>query len=308
MSGSHYHCIHFGFHPHKKTPSSKRGWILLTALACCLLLAFHLFPGPVLPVGAGADGEEEGIFLPVAMYHSILKDQSRAGKFIVSPETLEQDFKWLKDHGYTAVLPRDLIEYVYQNKPLPDQPVMITFDDGYYNNALYALPLLEKYDMKAVISVVGEYLETASASGDRNPAYAYLNWTDLQELDATGRIEIASHTYKMHNTTPERKGCGINPGENEEEYREILSADVSTLQLLLQENAGLEPVTFTYPFGNTCRESVPVLREMGFLCTLNCYEAPNYITQSPGTLIGINRYNRPAGESTDAFMRRMTKK
>ncbi len=70
---------------------------------------------------------------------------------------------------------------------------------------------------------------------------------------------------------------------------------------------GTSPVVFTYPFGAVSRESLPVLRDCGFLMTLTCRELPNYITRDPNCLYGIGRYNRSGLTSTEAFMERLTK-
>ena len=63
----------------------------------------------------------------------------------------------------------DLIRYVDQGTPLPEKPVMLTFDDGHYNYISYLLPLLEEYDMKAVVSVVGEFADTYTETRTPTP-------------------------------------------------------------------------------------------------------------------------------------------
>ena len=68
----------------------------------------------------------------------------------VSVQKLESDFKWLTDNGYTAILPRDLLTI----DTVQPKTVIITFDDGYYDNYLYMYPLLEKYGLKAEINVI----------------------------------------------------------------------------------------------------------------------------------------------------------
>ena len=79
-------------------------------IVCCLCAGLfiagfsRLFPAQ----------EEEGIRLPVLMYHSILKDPKRAGKYVVSPDTLKGDLQYLKERGYTTVVVEDLIRYVDQ--------------------------------------------------------------------------------------------------------------------------------------------------------------------------------------------------
>ena len=60
-----------------------------------------------------ADKElEQGIQLPIIMYHGILKDTKRQGKYVISPELLESDMKYLKENGYTPVFMQDVIDYV----------------------------------------------------------------------------------------------------------------------------------------------------------------------------------------------------
>ena len=246
---------------------------------------------------------EERVFLPVIMYHSILSEPSRQGDYVVSPEVLEADLKYLHDNGYETVLVKDLAAYIERDIPLPEKPVMITLDDGYYNNVTYLMPLLEKYDMQAIISVVGSYTERFSQADEHQPAYSHLTWQDISELAATGRIEIGNHSYDIHSANS-RKGCKKLANESEEEYYNILYEDVNRLQTELYEKAGVRSVTFAYPYGYICDESEDVLRDCGIICTLNCYEKPNYITKDIGCLYDMNRYNRPSGISTEAFMKR----
>lgn len=44
--------------------------------------------------------KEEGIKLPIIMYHSLLKEQARSGKYTISPEILKQDLEYIKNNGY----------------------------------------------------------------------------------------------------------------------------------------------------------------------------------------------------------------
>lgn len=253
-----------------------------------------------IPKSVQTDAEPSGVFMPVIMYHSILIEPARQGSYVVSPEQLENDLKWLSDNGWTAVLTDDLIAYTDNGGELPEKPVMITFDDGFYNNMTYALPLLEKYDMKAVISPVGEYCRKSSDSGDINPAYSYLTWDEINELEDSGRIEIGCHTWDMHDTSP-RKGCMKKWGESANEYSSALTADITLFNDTIREKCGIETKLFAYPYGYISKESVPVLKSMGFRVTLNCFEKPNYITRDPDCLYSLNRYNRPAYISSEDF-------
>ena len=252
---------------------------------------------------SSADSEEEAVFLPVIMYHSICDNGPQ--EYIVTPQQLESDLQWLSSHGYTAVSAKQVCDYTHGNGCLPPKPVMITADDGHYNNLSQLLPLLEKYDMCAVISIVGSYTDVYAESDPHQDSYSYLTWDDINTLTASGRIEIGSHTYDMHSLSGGRKGCAKLSCETAEEYRSILRKDLSKLQNEISRHTGQSPVVFAYPFGAVSRESLPVIRELGFSMTLTCREGPNYIVHDPQCLYGIFRYNRSGLYSTEEFMRKL---
>ena len=216
----------------------KQTWKRITmglAAACALAAATVHFA-----VGHAAEAQKEGVLVPILMYHSILKDPKRAGMHVLSPDTLEQDLRYLKDHGYTTVSIQQLIDAVYQDAPLPDKPVVLTFDDGYLNNLTYVLPLLEKYDMKATISIVGAYTEQAEREDDENPNYAYLKKQRIAEMAQSGRFEIGVHSYDMHGQKT-RKGSAKNKGESTGQYQAVFRADTEQCVALLAE-CGVECV------------------------------------------------------------------
>ncbi len=249
-------------------------------------------------------GDKSGIPVPIIMYHSILKDTSRSGKYVVTPGTLENDMKYLKEHGYETITVSELIDYVKNGTPIPSKPVMLTFDDGYLNNQTYLLPLLEKYDMSAVISVVGEYVDRFTKNPDTSPNYAHLTWNDICTLVESGRIEIQNHSYNMHSLA-ERRGSMKKSTETMGQYREKFIEDTMRNQDALLENCGIEPNTYTYPYGHITSESVTFLKELGFEAALTCYEYINYIDGDAEKLMHLGRFNRASGISTESFMERV---
>ena len=251
---------------------------------------------------SAADSPVNGIFLPVLMYHSIAEIPE--APYCVTPQTLEADLCYLQEHGYETVSPEELIAYTEGTGELPEKPVMLTFDDGLYNNFSLALPLLETYDMCAVISVVGIFTDVYAPDAPHNDVYSYLTWKDLEKLNDSPNITLGSHTYNMHENG-ERKGCAKTGQETEEQYHDALYADLSLLQTRFQEELHIQPEVFAYPYGFVCAESKPVLADLGFRITLTCLEKPNLITRDPSCLYGINRYNRPGNCSTAEIMARV---
>ena len=274
---------------------------------CALILfAFALFclsagANQILP--ASLEGQS-GVEVPILMYHSVLKDPARSGRYTITPQTVREDLNYLKQLGYETVTVQDLIDYVYHEQPLPDKPVMITLDDGHYNNLTYVLPILEELDMKAVISIVGEYTEQFSQQVDENANYAYLSWDNINELKKTGRFEFQNHTYHMHSNT-DRKGSKRKSGESEAEYRAAFEQDVMKLQQVMQEKCGIKPTCFTYPFGGIELKTREYLKEMGFLASFSCDERVSVISSNPDSLFELGRFNRPSGISTEQFIQKV---
>ena len=243
---------------------------------------------------------EDGVRLPVIMYHSLLKDPSQAGDYVLSPEVLARDLDWLQAHGYETVTVRDLIAYTKGGGELPEKPVMLTFDDGHFNNYLYALPLLQERGMRAVISVIGAETARFTESGQENAYWSYLSAERLREMDESGVFEIQNHSYDLHALAP-RRGCLRRTGEDEGDYRELLTADTEQAQRLLIESGVPTPTCYTYPFGAYSEESEEILRGLGFFCTLSCSEGVNTVTRDPESLYLLRRYNRPSGISSGRF-------
>ena len=266
----------------------------------CVLLGLLVAAG-CMPFHAAA--AQEGVALPILMYHSVLKDPKRTGLYVVTPDRLREDLLYLKAKGYSTVTAADLMAYV-QGGTLPEKPVMITFDDGHYNNLTYALPLLQELDMKAVVSVVGRYTKEYSDHPDPNPNYAYLSWADVSALADSGHVEIGSHSFDMHRQSP-RMGSDRMRGEDEASYRAAFLADTRRLQDMLEEKCGFSPIVYAYPFGAVGRGTADMLRELGFACSLTCREKVNRIRRDPDSLFSLGRFNRPGDMTTEAFMEKL---
>ncbi len=270
--------------------------VLTLAVLLLLISLFETTQAAYMP----SDG---GKTLHIIMYHSILKDPARTGKYVVTPAQLRTDFEYLRKHGYTSVLPRDLVKYAKGEADLPEKCVMLTFDDGYYNNLLYLLPLLEEYSFNALISVVGKFTRLYTDSGDKNPNYAHLSYDDIRLLDASGKIEIGNHTYDMHKLEPIR-GSGRKKGESDAQYDKRLSGDLMKLQKELENNGITVPVCYTYPFGIIGSGSLSTVKKCGFSVSLSCSEKSNTITRDPESLWLLGRYNRSGLVNTESFMKK----
>ncbi len=274
--------------------------VLVTAL-----LSAAIGLGAVFTVSAMTAGET--VRVPVVMYHAVLKDQARHGKYVVSPSEFENDLLYLKKNGYTTVLVQDLIDYAKHGGQLPEKPILLTFDDGYYNNYLYAYSIAQKYQCKFVISPVIRWTEHYSETGECNAYYTHANWDQLKEMTDSGLVEIQNHSYNLHQSQGGRVGAEKLAGESASQYRALLTADLTKAQEALAEHLGIRPTAFVYPFGAISRESPEIVREMGFEATMTCRERVNEIRRDEESLYNLGRFLRPSGVSSQAFFQKLEK-
>lgn len=120
--------------------------------------------------------------VPVLMYHSI--GTSKLNPYVVSPDRLNMDMKYLKDNGFTTLSTDELYDFMVKNKPIPKKSILITFDDGYEDNYINAFPILKKYNFKATVFVITGYVDKSKY---------FLSSAQLKEMQKSG-IDIESHT------------------------------------------------------------------------------------------------------------------
>lgn len=257
-----------------------------------------------LALGAGAliaAAASEGVEVPVVMYHSMLKDEARHGQYVISPDEFESDLRYLRDHGYTTILIEDLIAYT-KGGSLPEKPVLLTFDDGYYNNYLYAFPLAQKYNAKFVISPIGRYSDLYTDTPDENAYYSHCTWEELREMAGSGLVEVQNHSYDLHESKGGALGMKKRPGETEDQYCQRLVEDLGKAQSAIGEKGGLPlPTALAYPFGAMSKSTPEIVKGMGFLCTLSCEEKVCRVTRDPGSLFELGRFLRYSGISSQEF-------
>lgn len=252
----------------------------------------------VFTVSAQAGGE--GVEIPIVMYHSMLKDESRHGKYVISPTEFEADLKYLKSKGYTTVLIDDLINYT-QGGQQPEKPILLTFDDGYYNNYLYAYEIAKEYNAKFVISPIGYYADLYSKSDERNAYYSHATWEQLKEMADSGLVEVQNHSYDLHKSENGVLGVKAVSGESEMQYQQRLSEDLLQAQEAIEHNVGARPTTMVYPFGAVSKATPEIVKSLGFKVTLTCEEHKSKITADPDSLYDLGRYLRPSGMSSEEF-------
>ncbi|WP_349948731.1 polysaccharide deacetylase family protein [Lacrimispora sp. BS-2] len=237
----------------------------------------------------------DGILVPIIMYHQV--KNSGFGNDVISPDEFESDLKYLKENNYNTITMTQLIDYVHDKKELPQNPVILTFDDGYLSTYLNVYPLVKEYNMKIVLSVIGKSVDEFSKVCDENINYSHVTWDEIKEMQQSGLVEIQSHSYNLHKISKGRYGCCQMSNESLEHYEELLSNDINKLQEKIMSVTGNSPNTFTYPYGKYNDEIETIVKKLGFKATLTCKFGVNVINNDPDTLYSLKRIRRAHNQS-----------
>jgi len=219
------------------------------------------------------DEEDYVCDVPILMYHHIA-EETDGNSMIITPTDLEAQIKSLAENGYTAVTFEELDAYVTYGTELPENPVVITFDDGYTSNYEYAFPILEQYGMKATVFVIGS---SVGKNTYKDTAYAinpHFGADEIREMVSSGVISVQSHTYDMHQSEKYEDGGARSTaaqldGESEEEYLNALREDIRRSISTLSELTGEDVSVLAYPQGYYNDNVQAVMKEEGIRISLS---------------------------------------
>lgn len=247
--------------------------------------------------------------VPVLMYHHLDQDESKSGSVTVTPEKFRKDMEAVKNAGYQTVFLSDLIAYVDQGKELPEKPIVITFDDGYESNYLYAYPILKELGMKAAISVIGVSVGKDKYKDTGYTIIPHFGYEQAREMVTSGVIEIQSHSYNFHDHEPYetsetfRDGVLPKEGESEEEYIQTFREDYLKSKSLIEQNVPNQVTAYFYPFGKYTVLTEALLREMGNRVSITVQPGMNTIVKGlPQSLYGLKRYGVPTNLDTKQLL------
>ncbi len=243
----------------------------------------------------------DGILVPIIMYHQV--KNSGFGNDVISPDEFESDLKYLKENHYNTITMTQLIDYVHDKKELPQNPVILSFDDGYLSTYLNVYPLVKKHNMKIVLSVIGKSVDDFSKVCDENIEYSHVTWDEIKEMQHSGLVEIQSHSYNLHKISKGRYGCCQTDNESLENYEELLANDINKLQEEILSVTGNRPNTFTYPYGRYNDKIETIIKNLGFKATLTCKFGVNVIDNDPETLYSLKRIRRAHNQGIQKMLK-----
>ena len=251
--------------------------------------------------------DEISMQVPILMYHHLSEDVTNSE--MVSPAQFEAQIRALSEAGYTGVSFDELQAYVLRGEPLPEKPVVITFDDGYESNYTLAYPILQKYSMKATIFAIGVSFGKDHYKDTDYAITPHFGAAEAAEMAASGLVSIQSHTYDMHQWLPYETGSAVRenilplPGESEEAYVQTLTEDFTRSRAQLESATGQPVDVLAYPAGQYSTLAQVTLQSLGVHVTLSTNPGVNTVVKGlPQTLYAMLRFGITEDVSPEALL------
>jgi len=172
--------------------------------------------------------------VPVLCYHSV----SEAVDADVDPmpvERFRQHMEHIAKH-HNPVRLIDMPDYLSGEKILPENPVVVTFDDGYLDNYQNAWPILKSLNIPATIFLVSGFMDGRTRLYGAEK-WVPMTWDHAREMQRDGLIDFGAHT----------DGHPILSGISDDTAKEEIEKSIR----IIGEKLGMDPekIPFAYPFG-----------------------------------------------------------
>jgi peptidoglycan/xylan/chitin deacetylase (PgdA/CDA1 family) len=208
------------------------------------------------------DGVARTVKVPILMYHYISVPPADADIYRVDlsvpPDLFAAHLDRLQAEGYTTISLYQLLAHLTQGVPLPQKPVVITFDDGYRDVYENAFPVLRAHGMTATFFVITDFLD------EQRPLY--LSWDMAREMLAAG-MSIESHS-RNHFTLK---------GQNDDYLVWQALGSLETLQYEL----GVRPRFISYPAGDYDQRTIDVFKSANYWGGLTTEQGTEQSSEHP---------------------------
>jgi len=209
--------------------------------------------------------------IPALIYHHILPDSVNENRlncaWTISRTGFAKQMEYLNQNGFYTPSLDELEAFMFQNRPLPANSVIIHFDDGYYSNYVYAAPILRANGLRAVMFAI---THEAERLGEEQPPINHRRLTmashrTLRENQDV--FETASHTHNMHNMAEGSRNTILVTSS----YDKILADTLQSFNFVANHRH------FAYPHGQYNATVIDALQEAGI--TVAYTTTVGYITR-----------------------------
>ncbi|MBR4949393.1 MAG: polysaccharide deacetylase family protein [Clostridia bacterium] len=237
------------------------------------------------------------VMVPILMFHDVRTIEG--GEWSMSSANFRKTLVFLLENGYTPISLQQLVDYVDDKSKIPEKPVCITFDDGYFSNYRYVLPIVTELKVPITLFMTCNTIrqDEIDPCSDENILYK-LSTAELEIMEASPFVQVQSHTYGLHgeNTTYSdvvRMSSWPIENESEEEFKKIYAKDCETVENILKGIGVDKCFALSYPNGRYHEWTEDVLAERGYRVSVTSdFHRVNLVTQGkPESLFLLGRMN-----------------
>ncbi len=205
--------------------------------------------------------------VPVIMYHDILPQKEVF--FDITPEEFEQHLRLIHDNGLTPISLDQLVTHLRTGLPLPEKPILLTFDDGYESAYKYVYPLLKQYGYPAAFSIY-------TLNVGNNTGRDHVTWDQLREMTANPLVTISAHSV-------------THPQDVTVLSDDKLRMEVTESKRIIESKLGIPIRYFTYPEGKYDARVEKFVQEAGYLAALTMNDLEDRFAGQSKNLLAIDR-------------------
>ena len=246
--------------------------------------------------------------VPVLMWHNLAEESS--GDMTISVDTFRAQIEALHEAGFKTVSLQQLYDYVHFGTELPEKPIVLTFDDGYFSNYEYAFPILQEYDMQATIFAIGVSVGKDTYKDTDHAMTPHFGADEAREMVDSGLISVQSHTFDMHQWPPFEDGNAqvretLLPfdGEADADYEAAVEADFAESRELLESITGQPVNALAFPEGAYVTLTQDALRSAGAELTFTTVRAVNTVVKGlPQSLCAMPRFGMTESADMSALV------
>ena len=246
--------------------------------------------------------------VPVLMWHNLAEESS--GDMTISVDTFRAQIEALHEAGFKTVSLQQLYDYVHFGTELPEKPIVLTFDDGYFSNYEYAFPILQEYDMQATIFAIGVSVGKDTYKDTDHAMTPHFGADEAREMVDSGLISVQSHTFDMHQWPPFEDGNAqvretLLPfdGEADADYEAAVEADFAESRELLESITGQPVNALAFPEGAYVTLTQDALRNAGAELTFTTVRAVNTVVKGlPQSLCAMPRFGMTESADMSALV------
>jgi biofilm PGA synthesis lipoprotein PgaB len=225
------------------------------------------------------------------MYHEVVRIPKKKDNAALPLSSMEEQIKLMKADNFHWITMEQYASFILHDDKIPDNAVLMTFDDGYESFYTDTYPVLKKYHIPAT-----SFLIVNTVSNPHHAGIPKLTWAQVQEMHKHG-IDFYNHTFDSHYYASFNSSGSVQRAvladpiylkdkkrrETLKEYQQRVIKDLTSADDILQQKVGNKYKILAFPYGAYSKPLLQICRKLGIDVTFTVKSGIN----GPGEMNGF---------------------